>query len=148
MSIFLIALLAQTPQAAHVMGFDQQKTVHHFVLYQNGGSIDVTVKDPADTANLSAIRAHLPHIAEMFSQGQFDAPMLVHATDVPGTADMARLKSRLTYTFVETPRGGRVEIVTTDPEALAASHRFLRFQISEHRTGDSTAIRKRSSEKE
>jgi hypothetical protein len=29
-----------------------------------------------------------------------------------------------------------VTIATTDPKALAAVHEFLRFQISDHGTGD------------
>ena len=73
----------------------------------------------------------------------FDAPMLVHATTVPGTDDMARLKAAVTYTYVETPGGGRVDIVTTHPDALAAVHRFLAFQIADHRTGDDAAVGRR-----
>ena len=128
----------------HVMGFDQQKTAHHFRLYEDGGAIEVSVKDKADTENLTAIRAHLPHIATMFADGQFDAPMLVHDTkNVPGAADLARLKSRLQYNFVETPTGGRVDIATTDKDALAALHTFLRFQITDHQTGDPVTPAKR-----
>jgi len=130
-------------RGAHVMGFDQNKTTHHFLLYDDGGSIDVSVKDPSDTADRDAIRSHLPHIAAMFAAGNFDAPMLVHDTNVPGTSEMATMKDRLSYRFIETPNGGRVDIQTRDPDALAAVHKFLRFQISDHRTGDSTAIRKR-----
>lgn len=125
------------------MGFDQEKTTHHFQLYIDGGAIDVSVKDAADKADLDAIRSHLPHIAMMFGQGNFQAPMLVHATNVPGTADMARLKGRLAFRYVETPTGGRVDIVTTDADALAAVHAFLKFQISDHATGDSAEVRKR-----
>ena len=121
----------------HVMGFDQQKTAHHFRLYEDGGAIEVSVKDTADAENLKAIRAHLPHIATMFADGEFDAPMLVHDTkNVPGAADLARLKARLRYNYVETPAGGRVDIVTTDRDALNALHAFLRFQITDHQTGD------------
>jgi hypothetical protein len=130
-------------RGAHVMGFDQSKTTHHFLLYEDGGSIEVSVKDPADNDDLDAIRAHLPHIAAMFAAGDFDAPMLVHDAKVPGTSEMARMKERLTYRFVRTPNGGRVDITTTDPDALAAVHKFLRFQISDHHTGDSTKVRKR-----
>jgi len=145
-------LAQQAAGAAHhldargkqVMGFDQQKTAHHFRLYEDGGAIEVSVKDKADTENLTAIRGHLPHIATMFADGQFDAPMLVHDTkSVPGTADLARLKSRLRYNFVETPAGGRVDIVTTDKEALDALHAFLRFQITDHQTGDALTVKTR-----
>jgi hypothetical protein len=130
-------------RGAMVMGFDQSKTTHHFHLYKDGGSIEVTVNDPKDDANRDAIRSHLPHIAQMFSGGNFDAPMEVHAQHVPGTSELAALKSRLSYKYVETPKGGRVDIVTTDEAAIKAVHDFLKFQIADHKTGDSMAVTKR-----
>jgi hypothetical protein len=130
-------------RGARVMGFDQARTIHHFRLYQDGGTIEVAVKDPADAGNRDAIRRHLPHIAALFADGRFDAPMIVHATTMPGTDDLARLKAVVTYSYMDTPGGGRVDIVTTHPDALAAVHRFLAFQIADHRTGDDAAVGRR-----
>lgn len=133
-----------TGHAAMAMGFDLEKTTHHFLLFADGGAVDISVNDPADSSNLSSIRGHLPHIAQMFGQGDFTAPMLVHdREDVPGTAAMKRLKERLRFRYIETPKGGRVDIVTSNAEALAAVHEFLRFQITDHRTGDPLTIRPR-----
>jgi len=129
-------------RGAQVMGFDQEKTTHHFYLYADGGAIDVAVNDASDKTNLDAIRAHLPHIAMMFSHGNFDAPMLVHDTNVPGTVEMAKLKDRITYKYAQTSKGGRVKIMTTDAEALKAVHAFLKFQITDHKTGDSLEVSK------
>jgi hypothetical protein len=153
MTLLLTLLIALHPAAgqdqmnargAEAMGFDQEKTAHHFLLYEDGGAIDISVKDPADATNRDAIRAHLPHIAMMFGAGQFDMPHFVHATDeVPGTTTLTRLKDRVRYEYRESPTGGRLEIVTTDPEALEALHAFLRFQISDHKTGDPTTPQKR-----
>jgi hypothetical protein len=143
------ALQSQDPHAqmnqrgGQVMGFDQDKTTHHFYLYTDGGAIDVSVKDAADKTNLDAIRAHLPHIAMMFGQGNFDAPMMVHDTKVPGTAELATLKDRVAYKYAETSKGGRVDITTADAEALKAVHAFLKFQITDHKTGDSLEVKKR-----
>ena len=87
-------------RGAMVMGFDQDKTTHHFYLYQDGGAIDISVDDAADLKNRDAIRSHLPHIAMMFGQGDFEAPMLVHDTKaVPGTDAMAKAKDKITYTM-------------------------------------------------
>jgi hypothetical protein len=130
-------------RGAHAMGFDQDKTTHHFLLYTDGGAIDVGVKEASDTANRDAIRMHLPHIAMLFGQGRFDLPHFIHATDVPGTAAMTRLKDRIAYRYRETPEGGRVDIVTSDAEALEAIHAFLRFQIADHKTGDSLEVKAR-----
>ncbi len=146
---FVVGLAAlQDPGMAHrgqmVMGFDQEKTVHHFALYDDGGAIEVGVKAPDDTKDRDAIRSHLPHIAMMFGAGNFDAPMLVHdSANVPGTKVMAARKDAIRYRYEDTPAGGRVSIVTTDPAALAAVHAFLRYQIAEHKTGDPTDPRKR-----
>ena len=132
-------------RGAHAMGFDQAKTTHHFLLYRDGGAIDVSVKNPSDTTNRDAIRTHLPHLAMLFGQGSFELPHFIHATDVPGTATMKRLKDRIAYRYRHTPGGGRVDIVTSDPEALEAIHTFLRFQITDHKTGDSLEVKSRPS---
>src|SRR5262245_38807335 len=102
-------------RGAMVMGFDQEKTAHHFYLYDDGGAIDIAVKSASDVANRDAIRSHLPHIAMMFSGGDFNAPMLVHeSAAVPGTAVLAQRKDTIRYTYAETASGGRVNIVTKD----------------------------------
>jgi hypothetical protein len=131
-------------QGAMVMGFDQARTTHHFLLFNDGGAIDVGVNESGDVKSRDAIRSHLPHIATMFGQGNFDAPMLVHdSKNVPGTKLMTQRKGVIRYQYVERADGGRVNIVTSDPGALAAVHAFLRFQIAEHKTGDPTTVRAR-----
>lgn len=126
------------------MGFDQDRTAHHFLLFNDGGAIAVSVKDLGDTKNREAIRSHLPHIAMMFGSGNFDAPVLVHdAANVPGIKVMAAKKDAIRYQYAETPTGGRVTIVTSDPEALNAVHAFLKYQIAEHKTGDPATVRSR-----
>jgi hypothetical protein len=135
---------AMNERGAMVMGFDQEKTVHQFRLYKDGGAIDVAVRDVSDAKNLGAIRAHLPHIASMFGAGNFGAPMLVHEGGaVPGIDILKERKERLRYEYVQTETGGRVNITTTDSTALAALHEFLRFQITDHRTNDPLTITKR-----
>jgi len=136
--------MANHPGAGHEMGFDVDKTVHHFHLYEDGGAIDVSVKDKADKTNADAIRMHLSHLAQMFGQGNFDMPMAVHETHtMPGLEDLAKLKDKIKYSYVETSTGGKVDIVTTDKAALAAVHAFLKYQIADHKTGDKTDVTKR-----
>jgi hypothetical protein len=53
---------------------------------------------------------------------------------------MKKLKTLVDYRWEQTERDGRVVISTHNREALNAIHRFLRFQIEDHRTGDSVAI--------
>ncbi len=125
-----------------VMGFSHEKTVHHFRLKPDGGWIEVEVKDPNDTASRDQIRTHLQHIAQKFAAGDFAAPMLIHAQTPPGISVMKQLKAAVNYQFEETQRGGRVRITTSNTKAIAAIHKFLRFQISDHRTGDSSEVEK------
>jgi len=127
-------------RGAQAMGFDQERTVHHFLLYEDGGAIEVSVKEATDHADLEAVRQHLQDIVGLFTAGDFGKPAFTHAQQVPGTAEMTRLKDRITYRYEETSTGGRVRIVTRDTDALAAVHAFLHFQIEDHDTGDSGVV--------
>lgn len=118
------------------MGFSQEQTTHHFRLTKDGGTIEVEVNDTNDTGMRDRIRQHLEHISRAFSDGDFTTPFAVHDRVPPGVPVMKRLKAAIQYIFEETERGGRVRISTSDSEALAAIQEFLRFQITEHRTGD------------
>jgi len=116
------------------MGFDQDKTTHHFRTSASGGSIEVDVRDPKDTASLARVRAHLQEIATAFATGDFASPMQTHAEVPPGVPVMERLKSAIVYTYAETSHGGAVRIRTTNTDALAAIHEFLQYQSREHHT--------------
>jgi len=122
------------------MGFPHDKTTHHFRLYSDGGAIEVTVNDSQDSQNVQAIRSHLTHIVTMFSNGDFSIPMFVHDQVPPGVPVMKEKRAEISYSFEELPAGGRVRIKTTNPDALKAIHDFLRFQIEDHHTGDTTDI--------
>jgi hypothetical protein len=124
----------------HVMGFSHETTTHHFRLFKDGGEIVVTANDPKDRASIDQIRSHLRHIAKMFSAGNFNAPMIIHDTNPPGVATMARLKEQIQYEFSETDRGARVRLVTASSETTDAVHAFLLFQIVDHQTGDAPTI--------
>ena len=119
-----------------VMGFSHDKTTHHFLLKADGGVIEVNANAANDTAGRDQIRTHLNHIAKKFAAGDFTAPMLIHAQTPPGVAAMKELKADISYRFEELERGGQVRITTKNPQAIAAIHEFLRFQIQDHRTGD------------
>ncbi len=127
---------AMNQRAEHAMGFSQAATTHHFFLKPDGGVIQVEANDSADATSRDQIRVHLQHIAHAFQSGDFDIPMFVHDTIPPGEPEMKRLQKNIRYTFEETAAGGRVVISTTDKDAIAAVHAFLRFQIDEHKTGD------------
>ena len=120
----------------HGMGFDQHATTHHFILNKDGGAIEVTANSETDEASARSIRQHLLHIAKAFSDGDFALPIFIHGAEPPGAAVLRERKAAMNYRYQEIPKGARVEIRTTDADALAALHAFLRYQITEHKTGD------------
>jgi hypothetical protein len=137
---FAAVLSAQDPH--HAMGFDQATTVHHFLLTPDGGAIEVSVKNADDSATRDHVRAHLRQIAREFASGNFAKPRETHGETPAGVAVMKRLRRSITYTFEETPAGGRVRIETADATATEAVHEFLRYQFREHGTGDPTTVRR------
>jgi hypothetical protein len=122
------------------MGFSHAKTTHHFLLYPDGGAIEVSANDPKDAASRDDIRSHLTHIVSMFAAGDFSVPMLIHAENPPGAETMKRLREVIHYLPEETSIGGRIRISAGSTETIEAVHKFLRFQISDHQTGDSPAV--------
>jgi len=149
----LVIVYAQQPKNGHdemnkrgdhVMGFDHTKTTHHFLSQESGGSIEVTANNSDDVESSEQIRMHLKHIATMFAEGNFNAPMLIHDQTPPGVPVMQELKGEIKYNFEEIDRGAAVRISTKNATALKAIHDFLRFQIKEHKTSDSLDIGKRS----
>ena len=124
----------------HVMGFDHEKTTHHFLLTKSGGVIQVSANDPKDTASRYAIQQHMGHIAKMFSEGDFNAPMLIHAQVPPGVPEMKTNLKAIRWKNVHTKTGANIVITSKDPAMIKAIHQFLIFQIQDHQTGDPTTI--------
>jgi len=155
-AIMIFAIVAAAQQTDHnkmdhdkmvqengekAMGFSQTATTHHFLIMKDGGAIQVEANDVKDTDDRDKIRGHLTMIAKQFQEGVFTTPFAVHGVVPPGVPEMDRLKNEISYIYEKTPRGARVRISTKDPDALAAIHAFLKFQIEEHKTGDRTELK-------
>jgi hypothetical protein len=123
------------------MGFSQEKTTHHFILRKDGGVIQVTANSAADEGSVKGVRMHLKNIAAAFQSGDFNIPMFVHDQTPPGAPEMKKLKERINYRYEALTNGGQVAISSTDVEAVKAIHEFLKFQITEHRTGDALEVK-------
>jgi len=104
-------------RGALAMGFDQDKTAHHFLLTADGGIIEVGVSDPSDTANRDAIRSHLKEIAREFARGDFTRPFATHNEIPPGVKAMQQRSSSIAFRYEDTASGGRVVIRTADRRA-------------------------------
>jgi hypothetical protein len=128
-------------RGADTMGFDQDKTAHHFRLYKTGGAIEVVSDDPADGVLRAQIRTHLKAIAEEFAAGDFGKPLATHGEVPPGVRTMQERRNALTFKYEELPGGARVQVTASDATTLEAVHEFLRYQIREHKTGDPLTVK-------
>jgi hypothetical protein len=54
---------------------------------------------------------------------------------------MIKLKDQIHYKYKEIAYGGRVTIASKNPEAVEGIHNFLRFQITDHKTGDALEVK-------
>ena len=122
----------------HAMGFSHLKTTHHFLLEKDGGIIDITAKDESDKESIDSIRGHLQHIRSEFEKGNYALPMFIHDRVPPGVDVMKERKDKIKFRYEEQKNGGRVVMQTDDGKTLEAIHAFLKFQIADHQTGDST----------
>ena len=123
-----------------VMGFSHETTKHTFRLLDDGGAVEVRANSADDAKNIDAIRTHLKEIAGDFKAGNFTKPEEIHAGMPPGVDVMTKLGDAIEYRYEELERGARVHIITKDKRGIDAVHAFLRFQISDHRTGDSAHV--------
>lgn len=134
--------VVQRGESHEGMGFSQTTTTHHFVLTEKGGFVQVTANDPNDKQQIETVQMHLKHISGMFSDGNFSIPHFVHAQNPPGADTMRKLKKAITYSEESLPNGGRVRMESNSPQAVAAIHDFLQFQIRDHKTGDPLEVTK------
>ena len=116
-----------------VVGADPSSLAHRFVSTASGGDV-ILDRKAGDTLTIAQIRTHLDEIAKAFSTGDFSTPMMIHEKAADGADVMTRKASVIKYEVESTAAGGTLHITTSDPEALAAIHRFIEFQVREHRT--------------
>jgi hypothetical protein len=123
-----------------VMGFSHGKTKHTFRLMKDGGAIEVRANEAKDSESIAAIRSHLREIATEFTAGTFTKPEAIHARVPDGVEVRKELGAAITFDYEELDRGARVRVKTKDARGLDAVHAFLKFQISDHRTGDAATV--------
>ena len=83
----------------------------------------------------------MKEIAADFTSGNFTKPEEIHAGMPDGVDVMTELGAAVAYRYEELENGARVRIVTKDARGIDAVHRFLRFQISDHHTGDPANVK-------
>jgi hypothetical protein len=148
--LFFLVFLQSPPPSQGVMfrtdgamGFSRETVTPHFRLYNSGGAIEVYANDSADAKTRDGIRLHLAQITKMFRDGNFSVPLFIHNAIPPGTPTMSKLHDQIRYIYSDMPQGAKISIASKNKEAVDAVHDFLRFQITDHKTGDSLDIRPR-----
>jgi len=131
--------VAQTPQervhahGAHVMGFDQDRTLHLFQMTEDGGVQQVVVRGDATDAELVGhIQHHLAIEASAFQRGDFSDPAALHGQAMAGLEDLQQGASRVEVTYRPLPRGAEIRFRTDDIHLITAVHRWFGAQLSEH----------------
>jgi hypothetical protein len=118
-------------RGAEAMGVDQTTATHRFDDLPDGGRI-ILVGDPADSAGVRQIRAHLRKLATDFAAGDFTAPARTHGRTVPGTPALQQFVGNVGYAYEERPGGAAVRIRTVHPQALRAVRQFMAYQRMDH----------------
>jgi hypothetical protein len=119
-------------RGALVMPFDLSKTTHVFESLPDGGLQTVSLKEAGDTQQVRLIREHLKSESERFARGDFDDPGAIHGHAMPGLAELRVGYSRIAVEYRETGTGAWIRYRTTDPALIAALHRWLAAQRSDH----------------
>ncbi len=132
--------LADTPQehvhsASHdVMPFDMSKTLHVFIMNEQGGIQKVVAREDAGAEQIGLIRQHLKQEAEAFAKGDFADPGLLHGATMPGLADIVASASagKMQITYSPMPSGAQITFQAADLHTITAIHRWFGAQLSEH----------------
>jgi len=136
--LFVASATADTTQehvhgAAHgVMPFDMSKTMHVFVMNDEGGVQKVVAREGAGADQVDMIRHHLQHEAEAFAQGDFADPAHLHGNSMPGLADIKKAAGKIQVTYSPLPSGAQITFQATDIHTITAIHRWFGAQLSEH----------------
>lgn len=131
---------AKVDQRHDTFGMSHATTRHAFRLFKDGGAIELRASNATEQKTVAAIRNHIAEIAAAFARNDFTTPAFVHGATPAGIPEMQRLYKKITYTSKELPEGAAIRITTRNPAALSAVHEFMKFQIIEHRTGDSGKV--------
>lgn len=115
-----------------VMGFNQNRIMHHFIATSTGGEIMIVALNNRDSNTIKQIRDHVVDIQKDFSEGNFTKPFYIHSQQVPGTKLMTERKDMIRYDIKQINNGSILLLTTNDQQLISAIHQFIAFQSSQH----------------
>lgn len=120
-------------RGAEVMPFDLAATTHVFTKTADGGTERVVAKRRGDEEQTKLVRAHLHEIQGRFQQRDFSAPARIHGNQMPGLAELqAAAPGAIAIAYRDVPDGAELTFGTKDARLVAALHRWIDAQLSEH----------------
>lgn len=125
---------------SRVLGVSVEKIVLHFYLVKNGGVIDLTAKDPKDAITVNAIQKYLQNQKELWEKGKESAVTDIHEKPPESAATMRKLRNDITFYAAKTDNGGDLRMFSINEQARVAIQDYMRFEITEHKTGDSVTL--------
>jgi hypothetical protein len=99
-------------RGAGAMGFDQERTVHHFLLDPDGGAIEVTVKEASDLHQQSASGHMMKGRGPGMMGGGHDPATMAEMGDIH---ELFINHDRITRTVTNLPNGIRTVTESADP---------------------------------
>lgn len=121
------------------LGVSLDKVALHYYLVKNGGVVELASKDPNDTGTIEAIRKYLQSQKDLWEKGK-DPVAEVH-TRAPESANLMRkLRNDITFYTAKTDTGAVLRMFSINEQARDAIQDYLKFEITEHKTGDSPTI--------
>jgi len=120
-------------RGGEVMPFSLEATTHIFTKTAEGGTQRVVAKRASDSKQIQLVRGHLREIEEQFKNGDFSGPSQIHGTDMPGLAELkAAQPGQIAIDYKNVKRGAELTFRTQDPKLVAALHKWIDAQLSDH----------------
>jgi hypothetical protein len=120
-------------RGAQVMPFDLEQTTHVFRKTRHGGLQQVVVKQAGNAEQIELIRAHLRKVSREFARGDFSDPAHVHGNDMPGLAQLRRIKpGQMKVEYGQLTNGAQIRYTTRDPRLIKAIHEWFDAQLRDH----------------
>jgi len=115
------------------MPFSHLATMHVFTKTDDGGTMRIVLKDPADAQQIPIVRAHLQDMREQFHRGNYSGPSHIHGDDMPGLAQLKAAKpGEIAVSYHEIVGGAELPYRTTDAKLISALHLWIDAQLSDH----------------
>ena len=115
-----------------VMPFDLDKTTHHFKQTEDGGVMEIRVKNPDDEEQINLIRQHLKKELDLFASGDFQDPSSLHGADMPGLATLGSSADKFSVEYSDLPDGAQLTYISDDQDVVAAFHQWFMAQMTDH----------------